>query len=147
LIKERLQDFQKVIGLTSESSEYLLDTYAWIEYFIGSHNGEIVKKLIDSEKIHTSIISLAELSDKYYREGLAGEWEDRYKFIVSKSNIIQLTIEIAKNAGSRKWKLRESIEKIGLVDAIIIETAFQKGLIIVSGDPHFERLENVLFLK
>ena len=133
--------------MPSESTEYLLDTYAWVDYFIGSDEGEIVKKLIESEKIHTSIISIAELSDKYYREGLTDEWEGRYKFIISKSNIIQLTMEIAKNAGPRKWKLRETIEKIGLADAIIIETVFQKGLILVSGDPHFKSLDNVLFLK
>jgi len=146
-IKERLKNFQKGKELPSESTEYLLDTYAWVEYFIGSNEGEIVKKLIESERIHTSIISIAELSDKYYREGLTDEWEGRYKFIASKSNIIQLTMEIAKNAGPIKWKLRETIEKIGLADAIIIETAFQKGLILVSGDPHLESLDNALFLK
>jgi len=133
--------------LILDNTEYLLDTYAWIEYFIGSNAGKIVKKLVESERIHTSIISIAELSDKYYREGLSDEWMDRYKFIISKSNIIQLTMEIAKNAGSRKWKLRESIADIDLADAIIIETALQKKLTIVSGDPHFENLENILFLK
>ena len=133
--------------MPSENSEYLLDTYAWVEYFIGSREGKIVKKLIESEKINTSIISIAELSDKYYREGLTDEWEGRYKFIVSKSNIILCTMEIAKNAGPRKWELRKTIENIGLADAIIIETAFQKELIIVSGDPHFKNLDNVLFLE
>ena len=133
--------------MPSESTEYLLDTYAWVEYFIGSLEGEIVKKLIESERIHTSIITIAELSDKYYREGLTDEWDGRYKFIISKSNIIRLTMEIAKNSGPRKWKLRETIEKVGLADAIIIETALQKELIVVSGDPHFESLDNALFLK
>ena len=133
--------------MPSENSEYVLDTYAWVEYFIGSREGKIVKKLIESEKINTSIISIAELSDKYYREGLTDEWEGRYKFIVSKSNIILCTMEIAKNAGPRKWELRKTIENIGLADAIIIETAFQNELIVVSGDPHFESLTNILFLK
>ncbi len=133
--------------MLSENIEYLLDTYAWVEYFIGSDEGKIVEKLIKSEKIYTSIISIAELSDKYYREGLTDEWEGRYKFIVSKSNIILCTMEIAKNAGPRKWELRKTIKKVGLADAIIIETAFQKELIVISGDPHFEGLDNILFLK
>ncbi|MBY9018374.1 MAG: PIN domain-containing protein [Candidatus Lokiarchaeota archaeon] len=132
--------------MPSENTEYLLDTYAWVEYFIGSDEGKIVKKLIELDKINTSIISIAELSDKYYREGLTDEWEERYKFIVSKSNIILCTMEIAKNAGPRKWELRKTIEKIGLADAIIIETALQKELVIVSGDPHFKSLDNILFL-
>ncbi len=132
--------------MPSENTEYLLDTYAWVEYFIGSDEGKIVKKLIELDKINTSIISIAELSDKYYREGLTDEWEERYKFIVSKSNIILCTMEIAKNAGPRKWELRKTIEKIGLADAMIIETALQKELVIVSGDPHFKSLDNILFL-
>ena len=133
--------------MPSENSEYLLDTYAWVEYFIGSREGKIVKKLIESEKINTSIISIAELSDKYYREGLTDEWEGCYKFIVFKSNIILCTMEIAKNAGPRKCEICKTIKNIGLADAIIIETAFQNELIVVSGDPHFESLANILFLK
>jgi predicted nucleic acid-binding protein len=43
--------------------------------------------------------------------------------------------------------LREDFDEIGLADAIIIETANQNGLKIVSGDPHFENLENILFLE
>ncbi|TFF95269.1 MAG: type II toxin-antitoxin system VapC family toxin [Promethearchaeota archaeon] len=136
-----------MIDLPSENIEYLLDTYAWIEYFIGSNKGEIVKKLIDSNIMYTSIISIAELSDKYYRENLIDEWNDRYKFILSKSYVAHLTIEIVKNSGPRKWKLSEMNEDIGLADAIIIETAIQKGLVIVSGDSHFKELENVLFLE
>ena len=83
--------------MTSEDTEYLLDTHAWVEYFIGSIEGDIVKNLIQSRKVHTSIITVAELSDKYYREDLMNEWEDRYKFIMSKSILIGLTIDIAKN--------------------------------------------------
>jgi predicted nucleic acid-binding protein len=124
-----------------------LDTYAWIEYFRGSSKGEIVNDLIDSEIIYTSIISIAELSDKYYRENLSEEWQDRYRFIVSESYIIQLSMEIAQRSGTRKWKYREENEDIGLADAMIIETAIQKKLTLVSGDPHFENLDNLLFLK
>ncbi|TXT63781.1 MAG: PIN domain protein [Promethearchaeota archaeon] len=133
--------------MPSGNTKFLLDTYAWIEYFRGSSKGEIVNDLIDSEIIYTSIISIAELSDKYYRENLSEEWQDRYRFIVSESYIIQLSMEIAQRSGTRKWKLREENEDIGLADAMIIETAIQKKLTLVSGDPHFENLDNLLFLK
>lgn len=133
--------------MSSENTEYLLDTYAWVEYFSGSEEGLVVKRLIESARIHTSIISIAELSDKYHREGLSDDWEDRYKFIISKSNIFQISMEIAKNAGPKKWMLKESTKEIGLADAIIVETAYQNKLTIVSGDPHFKNLENSLFLK
>lgn len=133
--------------MNSGNTEYLLDTYAWIEYFIGSKEGEKVSKLIERQIVHTSIISIAELSDKYHRENLIDEWEERYQFIMSKSNILPCSIKIAKNSGLKKLELRKKNKSIGLVDAIIIETASQHGLIIVSGDLHFKTIDNVFFLK
>ena len=133
--------------MNSENTEYLLDTYAWIEYFIASKEGEKVNNLVKHQIVHTSIISIAELSDKYHRENLIDEWQRRYQFIVSKSNILPCSLKIAKNSGFRKFELRKKNKSIGLVDAIIIETAIQHGLIIVSGDLHFETIENVYFLK
>lgn len=133
--------------MNSGNTEYLLDTYAWIEYFIGSKEGELVNNLIDHQIIHTAIISIAELSDKYHREDLVDEWEKRYQFIVLKSNIISCSLKIAKNSGFRKLKLRKNNKSIGLADAIIVETASQHGLMIVTGDSHFEKIDNVYFLK
>jgi len=133
--------------LNSENNNYLLDTYAWIEYFIGSKNGEIVKELIKTGNVSTSVISISELSDKYYRDGLLNEWNKRFQFILNKSKILSLTLAIAKNSGLRKWNLRKKNKTIGLADAIIYETAIQYNLKIVTGDMHFKKLENILFLK
>jgi len=133
--------------LNSENTEYLLDTYAWVEYFIGSKEGEKVKNLIEDQIIHTPIISIAELSDKYHRENLSNEWLKRYQFIVSKSSILPCSLKIMKNSGFRKLELRKKEKTIGLVDAIIVETAIQHNLILVSGDLHFETLDNVYYLK
>jgi len=133
--------------LNSENTEYLLDTYAWVEYFIGSKEGEKVKNLIEDQIFHTSIISIAELSDKYHRENLSSEWQKRYQFIVSKSSILPCSLKIMKNSGFRKLELRKKEKTIGLVDAIIVETAIQHNLILVSGDLHFETLDNVYYLK
>ncbi len=136
-----------MIDLNSENNNYLLDTYAWIEYFLGSKNGEIVKELIKTGDVSTSVISISELSDKYYREGLLNEWNKRFQFILNNSKILSLTLAIAKNSGLRKWSLRKKNKTIGLADAIIYETAIQYNLKIVTGDMHFEKLENILFLK
>ena len=136
-----------MIGLNSENNNYLLDTYAWIEYFIGSKNGKIVEELIKMENVSTSIMSIAELSDKFYKDGLLNEWNKRFQFIVNKSKILSLSLEIAKNCDLRKWDLRKKDKTIGLVDAIIYETAIQNNLKIVTGDLHFENLKNTLFLN
>jgi len=133
--------------LNSENINYLFDTYAWIEYFLGSKEGKVVKQLLEKENILTSIISIAELSDKYYREDLFNEWEGRYNFIVNKSTILPISLDIAKRVGQSKWELRNKGESVGLADSLILETAKEKNLIIVTGDPHFKDVENVRFLS
>ena len=96
-----------MIVLNSENISYLFDTYAWIEYFIGSNEGKIVKQLLERENISTSIISIAELLDKYHREKLINEWQERYNFIINKSTVLPISLEIAKKVGQRKWELRK----------------------------------------
>jgi predicted nucleic acid-binding protein len=136
-----------VIVLNSESINYLFDSFAWIEYFLGSQKGLKVKKILESENILTSIISVAELSDKYYREGLINEWEVRYHFIINKSTILPISLEIAKNAGLRKLELRKVAKSVGIADSLLYETAINHNLTIVTGDQHFINLENVFFLS
>ena len=136
----------KVIELNSEIINYLIDTYAWIEYFLGSSEGIKVKEIIEKGNVNTSIISIAELSDKYYRENLSEVFEDRYSFIINSAKILPISLDIAKNIGMRKIELRKKSSKAGIADAIIFETSLQHNLIIVTGNPHFKELDNVLFL-
>lgn len=136
-----------MIVLNSENISYLFDTYAWIEYFIGSNEGKIVKQLLERENISTSIISIAELSDKYHREKLINEWQERYNFIINKSTVLPISLENAKKVGQRKWELRDKGESVGLADSLLIEAAEEKNLIIVTGDPHFKDIGNVRFLS
>ncbi len=50
----------------------MIDTYAWIEFFIGSEKGKIVKKYLLSEnEIYTPSVVLAEIAGKYLRENIS----------------------------------------------------------------------------
>ena len=50
----------------------VVDTYAWIEIFIGSEKGSKVRDVIlNAESVYTPDIVLAEISRKYAREGIA----------------------------------------------------------------------------
>ncbi|MHA1729886.1 MAG: type II toxin-antitoxin system VapC family toxin [Promethearchaeota archaeon] len=133
--------------MNSGNINYLFDTYAWVEYFLGTEKGEKVKFLLEENEISTSIISIAELSDKYYRERLFEEWKERYNFIINKSAILPISLKCVENVGQRKWELRKTKKGIGLVDSLIIETAKENSLLVVTGDPHFSNLENVYFLR
>jgi predicted nucleic acid-binding protein len=68
---------------------YIIDTYAWIEYFRGTENGVKIKEKIDADGNITPTIVLAELKKKYVGEGVCGFDED-LRFIKNKSIVIPL---------------------------------------------------------
>jgi predicted nucleic acid-binding protein len=89
---------------------------------------------------------LAELSDKYFREGCKS-WDQDLRFILAKSDLAELTKDIAINSGRTKNLIRKTSPDFGLADAIIYETAKQFNASMVTGDRHFKNLENVIFLE
>jgi len=124
----------------------VVDSYAWIEYFQGSEYGKKAKKYIENGNCATPTIVLAELSDKYHREGWKF-WEKDLRFIVSKTKIIGLTKEIAIKAGEAKKKMRKNHPNFGLADAIIFETAKSENASVLTGDEHFKGVESVIYIK
>jgi PIN domain nuclease of toxin-antitoxin system len=122
-------------------TEYLLDTWAWIEYFEGSQIGKKIDQVLKSDqKVYTSIVSLAELSDNYHRKELITgySWEEVQTFIEKNSEIIEVRPHIAAQAGRTKSKEREDMKDFGLMDAIILETGREKDLTLISGDKHLK---------
>ena len=129
-----------------KSEGVVIDSYAWIEYFKGSEQGRKVAPHIEGGHGLTSFVVVAELSAYYAHEKMEA-WQERYRFIESKSAILELTLEIAKAAGRTRQEMRKERPKFGLIDALIYETAKSLKATVISGDPHFEGLPNVIFLK
>lgn len=127
------------------SYDCVFDSYAWVEYFRGSQKGEIVKEYIENKKGVTPIIVIAELSVKYHKENWKF-WDEDLQFIMTKSIIFDLTIEIASKAGETRMKMRKKMPNFGLADAIILETGNKIKAPILTGDPHFKKLPNVIFI-
>lgn len=121
---------------------YLLDTWVWIEYFLGTDPGRRMTPLIESWNHATSILTVAELSDVYHRLGAPGI-DDRLAFVQRSTEILPLDPSIAHRAGATKQRQRDAGRSIGLVDALIYETARAHGLTLLSGDLDFEGLDGV----
>ena len=124
--------------------KYSLDSYAWAEFFDGSEKGKKVKEIIDGGSVACSIIVLAELADKCFRENR--DLDQFIKFIESNSVILSLTKEIAINSGKLKLELRKNSKNISLADAIHFQTAKSVNAIFVTGDPDFKEIKEILFL-
>ncbi|MFB6217007.1 MAG: PIN domain-containing protein [Candidatus Aenigmatarchaeota archaeon] len=125
-------------------TEYLLDTWAWIEFYIGSEKGKKVYELLESsEKCFTSMVTVAELSDNFQSGNLESDnsWDEIRAFIESKTEIIELDTEICSNAGRIKHEEREKYPDFGLMDSIILSSARKHNLNIITGDKHLKDME------
>ena len=133
----------------SEESKVLFDTYAWIEYFRGSEEGEVVKKYIESDfEVLTPTIVLAELSDKYRRIGKGVQWEDDRREIVElRSRIVTLSSDSADGAGMLKKEMRKEYGDYPLSDGMIMCIAKESGCKVLTGDKHMRESEETMNLK
>ncbi|MFB6099724.1 MAG: PIN domain-containing protein [Candidatus Nanohalobium sp.] len=123
----------------------VLDTYAWIEYFRGTEEGEKVREYVDGDsRILTPSVVVAELRDKYVRTGLEERWRTRKHFLKMKSDILELEFDVADEAGGLKWDLREKFDDVGLADAIILSHTIQEDATLLTGDDHLTFRKEVM---
>lgn len=123
------------------SYKYIIDSSVWVEYFHGTEKGNKVKKIIDEESIATSILAIVELADKFERDNQV--FDDFLQFMLSRSTIIQLEIDIALSAAKLKKEYRAKKPKFGIVDAIHLATAQKEKAILLTADKDFSKIENV----
>jgi predicted nucleic acid-binding protein len=122
----------------------VIDTFAWIEYFAGSKQGEKAKAYIDGGEAITPTIVIAEFADKYAREKMIPT--ERLKFIRTKSTLAVLDDEIAEMAGALSAERRATMKGWGMADSIVLATARVRGVKVVTGDEHFKGLNEAIMI-
>ncbi len=127
--------------------KYVLDSYAWIEYFLGSYKGEKVGKIVESEsnELFTPSIVVAEVASITSRE--KRDAEQAYKNILMLSKTYPLDHELAKEAGILHAEMRKKMHDFGMADAVILLTARKLSAKVVTGDPHFKNIKDVIFIE
>ncbi len=126
------------------SYDYVVDSSVWVEYFNGTEKGNKVKAIIEEENIAASIMTIAELADKFSRENKP--FDDFLQFILSRSAIIQLDIELILNAAKIKKEQRSKKPKFGIVDAIHLATAQKEKSTFLTLDKDFSGINSVIIL-
>ena len=131
--------------MSSMSYEYVIDSYAWIEYFRGTESGKRARRFVEGETSATSTVSLAEMKEKYLRE----KWrtfEEDIAFITSRTSIASVDRETALLAGELNHERKETLRNWGMADSIILATARIASAKVVTGDKHFEGLSDAFFV-
>jgi predicted nucleic acid-binding protein len=128
-------------------TKYILDTFAWIEYFEGDELGKMVDELITDPKneIFTCAAMVAEIVSKARRSGR--DASIACTAIETLSKVIEIDNELAKLAGNLHAEQKREMQDFGMMDAFLLAASKFMGATIVTGDPHFEKMENVEFLK
>jgi len=130
----------------------VLDSYAWIEYFLGSEAGGVVRGYLSAEETVTPSIVLAEIARKYLRERM--EEKDvlrRLVFISANSTIAGINANLSVAAAKAYLELlektkREKLRKPSLADGIILATGRALSAKIITGDEHFKGLGEVIYI-
>jgi predicted nucleic acid-binding protein len=128
--------------------KYVIDSYAWLVYFMGTETDEKTKAIIESseEKI-TPTICLTEVYAKTLKVAGKELAEKQRTFIKEKSALAPLDEPTAIEAAKIQNKMKKEIDGWGLADSIVYATGLIKGADVVTGDEHFRKLKGVLFIK
>ena len=125
---------------------YIADTHAWIEYLNGSKKGIMLQHILENQKnkIITIECCIAEIISYSLREGR--DYAKAIEVIKSNSVILPITSDIWIEAAIIRFELRKKIAHFGLIDAILVSKQKELNCKVVSGDPHFKTLKNVVYV-
>lgn len=122
----------------------VFDTYAWIEYFLGTDKGKKVESYLNDNEIITPILVIIELNCKADKEGW--DFEAILEFIKSKSVVSFINWDIANMSSKNYLWQRKHHKDFGLIDAIILSTAKAHNSKILTGDKHFIGLGEAIII-
>lgn len=126
---------------------YIIDAYAWIEYFKGSKKGENAAKVIDSQKTRTITLecTLAEIKGWALREDV--DFKKLHDVVVCSSDIVHITAEDWLDAAEMRFEMRKKVPDFGFIDALILAVQKRTKYKVLTGDPHFRDLKDTVFLQ
>lgn len=126
---------------------FVIDAYAWVEYFDGTSLGEKVKKIVENNHnaIYTNVITIAELSSHFQRKG--SSFEDARKILLSLSSVYGVGLEFAEEAGKSHAIIRNERKHMGLADVFVLHTARKLKAKVVTGDEDFRGLPEAVMIK
>jgi predicted nucleic acid-binding protein len=127
--------------------EYIIDSYAWVEYFNGSKKGEILKKLFLEEKNKFFTISCCLAEIKGWAIKNNQNFDNILNIIRPNSEILNLNENDWILAGKERAEQRIKQKDFGLIDSTILVKQKELNCKIVTGDLHFKDLKNIIFME
>lgn len=137
---------QKNIKQTSEA--IIFDAHAWVEYALDGHNAQLIaEKLSSAQQNFTPATVIGELKEAMLRHNIPRQKISAIiQYIKNKSTIVDINAEIAEKAGEINFKNKKRIKDWGMLDSIVYAVVATKKGKVITGDPHFKNLRNVIYI-
>ena len=131
----------------SDAMKYIVDTFAWVEYFRGTQKGVKAKRIIDDPKnsLITPECCISEL--KYWAIKYGEDFNSLYTVVRKISEIEPIFISDWLEAAAIRFEKRKTIKNFGLVDSLIVAKQKTFKCKVLTGDPHFRTILNVKMLE
>ena len=126
---------------------YLFDTYAWVEYFLGSEKGVKVRKIVDNYKhtLSTPDNCIAEIKSWCLLNNK--DFSKSFNIVKVNSNIEPISTNNWIESANIRHEKRKQMKNFELMDSIIIAKQQEIDGKIITGDQHFKNLKNIEFLS
>ena len=127
-------------------TRYVVDSWAWIEYLEGTSLGEEVRSKIsdDTNEVFTHVVSVAEIISKVRRSNK--DADAAWNAIVTNSKVFPISGIESKDAGLLHAAIKSKYPNFGLADAFVLSAARKLGGKVLTGDPDFRGLQDVVML-
>ena len=125
----------------------VVDSWAWMEYFEGSSVAKKIRDRIVDERneIFTHVVSIAEVISKVRRR--EKDVDTAWKAITTLSKIINLDEIDSKETGLLHAKIKLKNPNFGLADAFVLSAARKLEAKVLTGDPDFKGIDDVIFIS
>jgi len=121
----------------------LLDSSAWLSYFLAEN--DLIKGIIEegNHLIMTSVLSIFEIKRNMLMKGIKeSKIGEALKFVKIKSLLIDLNEKTCNKAVEFSLQFN-----LNTIDSLIYCSAMINNATLITGDRHFENLENVFILQ
>ena len=127
-------------------TRYIVDAYAWIEYFRGSPKAQEFRKLLMNSENNfiTCDCTVAEI--RLWAIRVNQDFNELFRVVQSNSSLSPITLHDWLNAAIARQKMRKTRERFGLIDALLLVKQREFKCRLISGDVHFNDLPAVIFL-
>jgi predicted nucleic acid-binding protein len=127
-------------------TRYVIDSWAWVEYLEGTILGEKVRSKItdDANEVYTHVVSLAEIISKVRRK--KRDAEEAWNAVITNSKMFRIGEIESKEASLLHATMKSKHPNFGLADAFVLSAARKLGGKVLTGDPGFRGLEDVVML-